>query len=72
MTNWEKLADWMSANGWRDADLAARLGRERSGITRVRGGGAPSAALAIEIERLSDGAIRAVEWPSAASEETAA
>ena len=58
------LAAYMQAEKLTDAELARRVGRERSTITKVRLGAAnPSLDLAVKIAALSEGAVPATSYP---------
>lgn len=45
------LSDYMAKTGQGDAEVAAALGIARSYVTQIRGGRAPSLALALRIHR---------------------
>ncbi|MDE2107219.1 MAG: helix-turn-helix domain-containing protein [Patescibacteria group bacterium] len=54
------LAEWMAREGVSDADVAAKVGRERSVISRLRRGKhVPSVALMRALIELSNGEIDA-------------
>ncbi|WP_018261916.1 helix-turn-helix transcriptional regulator [Methylobacterium sp. WSM2598] len=58
-----KLSDWLKANGKSAAWLASQVGRDPSFITRVKNGDAmPSIAVAAEIQRITNGAVTAVDF----------
>lgn len=63
-----KLAKFMELSQLSDADLAERLGRDRSTVTRLRNGSAkPSFEIMLALERMSDGAIRPSDFVSEAA-----
>ncbi len=65
-----KLADWLRREGMTVVALAKELGRDPSFITRVKNGDAlPSIGVAAEIQRLTSGAVTAVDFVAAESKQ---
>ena len=59
------LASFMGKANLTDAELARRVGRERSTITKLRRGQAkPSLDLAVKIAALSEGAVPPTAYPA--------
>ncbi len=62
-----KLAKFMELAQLTDADLAEKLGRDRSTVTRLRNGSTkPSFEVMLALERLSEGMIRPSDFSEAA------
>lgn len=60
-----KLASFMEAAKLTDTDLAAKIGKDRTFVSRLRRGLVkPSVDTAVAIERLSGGAVRASDFVS--------
>lgn len=58
-----KLSRWIDASGMTRDEVAARLGVARQHVDRLcRAENRPSLTLAAEIEKLTRGAVRAVDW----------
>lgn len=58
-----KLGSWLAKNDKSDAWLAKQVGRDRSFIAKVRKGDAlPSVEVAAAIQRLTEGAVTAVDF----------
>jgi ribosome-binding protein aMBF1 (putative translation factor) len=67
------LADWLRREGKTVVALAKELGRDPSFITRVKNGDAmPSIEVAAEIQRITQGAVTAIDYVRAAPTMTAA
>lgn len=63
-----KLAKFMELTQLTDAELAEKLGRDRSTVTRLRNGSAkPSFEVMLALEILSEGAIRPSDFGSEAA-----
>lgn len=61
------LAEWLKREGKTVVALAKDLGRDPSFITRVKNGDAmPSIEVAAEIQRLTEGAVTAIDYVRAA------
>ncbi|WP_246753176.1 helix-turn-helix domain-containing protein [Methylobacterium organophilum] len=57
------LAEWLKREGKTVVALAKELGRDPSFITRVKNGTAmPSVEVAAEIQRLTGGAVTAIDY----------
>lgn len=57
------LAEWLKREGKTVVALARELGRDPSFITRVKNGDAmPSIEVAAEIQRLTEGAVTAIDY----------
>lgn len=69
-----KLDQWMTENGVSDLDLAARVGRDRTVISKLRKGQiGPSIEVLGAITRLSDGQVTVEDFlPSRRGTEAAA
>ena len=58
-----RLADWIREHGKTDGWVAGRVGRERSFITKIKNGKArPSQEVIANIQRLTEGAVTAVDY----------
>lgn len=58
-----RLADWLRQNERTATWLAGQVGRDPSFITRVKNGDAmPSIEVAAAIQRITDGAVTAVDF----------
>jgi len=57
------LAEYMDINGLRDADMASRLGIDRSNVSRLRRGKiTPSAKILARIASATDGQVTANDF----------
>ncbi|GJD59817.1 helix-turn-helix domain-containing protein [Methylobacterium dankookense] len=64
-----RLSDWLKQNGKTVAWLAEQVGRDRSFLTRVKNGEAkPSVDVAAAIQRVTGGAVTAVDYVTDAEE----
>lgn len=62
------LEKYMELTGLTDAELAEKLGRDRTTVTRLRNGSAkPSFEVMLALERLSEGMIRPSDFASEAA-----
>jgi transcriptional regulator with XRE-family HTH domain len=60
---WNKLGEWVVANGWTRQRLADALGITRASVDRFCNGlRRPSLEMAFQIEDLTEGAVPARYW----------
>lgn len=57
------LVRWMDQNGVTQSEIARRTGMPQTSVSRwVRGKAVPKVSAAVELERLTFGAVRVQDW----------